>query len=577
MAKGNGGWFGGWLGGLFDFNGDGKTDLGEAFIAYQMFEEYRKENDADEDVSLDHGLDLDLDPSKDDLWRSYREDGAEFGIFPEDYETEEEYSEALEEARDADDEGTLPLSAGCSAFDEAGTIKESDFPNKRRYHAAYALTNGSICYRTDEYARKEKERCEFIVEKADTVVAANYLSHIAGFLYAQAIKDNFELPVSLPDEDETREFELYQAICKIAQKEVPLSFEVWSWALEQFLPYAKYDDRAQKALTSAVIKEWYIFPDDYMVALVHYMDEHPDFRQRLVEGGGEVIYDHAVLIATAIREGLHEMAAAVFETCLKLTEGRWKVINALTKNTIEWCQDDEEVESIEYFRDDLLPLVKAIEIGMVQDEIEGWEKGIAEYIDQTEQQSEKYAYARRYAWRRTVPDGSAYHLDPLYYRFEQEYLEALRERKYGWRERYEHLDTLGLDVGDFETQEDFQRVFDTRRLEKRQKEREEREAERLRWQNEQGYHREDAEDKTVYAICGVEFPHTLRPYHYRTGGLALEIGDKVLVPARDTEVIGTVVSVGQTLRRAAPFPVDWMKTIVRKLEDADDESDGLDI
>ena len=136
------------------------------------------------------------------------------------------------------------------------------------------------------------------------------------------------------------------------------------------------------------------------------------------------------------------------------------------------------------------------------------------------------------------------------------------------------LDTLGLDVGDFETQEDFQRAFDARRLEKRQKEREEREAERLRWQNEQGYHRENADDETVYAVCGVELPHAPRPYHYKTGGLALEIGDKVLVPARDAEVIGTVVSVGRTLRRAAPFPIDWMKTIVRKLED---ESGGRGI
>lgn len=543
MAKGDGGW----PGGLFDFDGDGKTDLGEAFIAHQMFEESMEDDDdADDDLSSDDDLDLDLAPS--DPWRS--EDGA--GSY-EDDETEEGYAEAL---------------------DGEGTIKESDFPNERRYHAACALANGSIRYRTDEYARKERDRCKFILEKADTVVAANYLSNRSGFLYAQAIKENFALPVSLPDEDETRELELYRALCKIAKRDVPLSLEVWSWTLEQFLPYAEYDDRAQNDLTSAVIKAWGIFPDDYMVALVHYMDEHPDFRQRLVEGGGKVIYDHAVLIAAALREGLHTTAAAVFGTCLELTEGRGEAINELTENTIAWCQDNEEVESIESFRDKLLPLVKAIEIGMVQDEIEGWEKGIAEYIAQTEQQSEKYAYARRYAWRRTVPDGSAYHLDPLYYRSEQEYLDALREKKYGWRAWYEHLDTLGLDVGDFETQEDFQRAFDARRREKRQKEREEREAERLRWQNEQGYHRENADDKTVYTICGVEFPGTLRPYHYRTGGLALEIGDKVLVPARDAEVIGTVVSVGRTLRRAAPFPIDWMKTIVRKLEDETDESDG---
>lgn len=27
------------MGGLFDFNGDGKADLGEEFIAYQIFED----------------------------------------------------------------------------------------------------------------------------------------------------------------------------------------------------------------------------------------------------------------------------------------------------------------------------------------------------------------------------------------------------------------------------------------------------------------------------------------------------------------------------------------------------------
>ena len=59
------------------------------------------------------------------------------------------------------------------------------------------------------------------------MLAANYLSHKAGFLYSQAIKDNFKLPISLPDEDETREFEFYQTICKIAKKNASLSFEVW--------------------------------------------------------------------------------------------------------------------------------------------------------------------------------------------------------------------------------------------------------------------------------------------------------------------------------------------------------------
>ena len=633
MAKKNGGLFGG----LFDFNGDGKTDLGEAFIASKIFEEcMKRSDDADDDFSLDDDLDLDLIPSKDYSWRSYCEDGSEFcifpddyeteeeyeealkeakyawrdtcedgsdaGIFPDDYETEEEYTEALEEARhawrdtcedgvdvgvDPDDYNTeeeyeqaleeakaadtgitLSLSVECPALDRLEAIKESDFPNKRRFNAAYTLANEFICYSSDEYEQREKDCCRFIVEKADTVLAANYLSHESGFLYSQAIKDNFKLPISLPDEDETREFEFYQAICKISKKDIPLSFEVWSWSLEQFLPYAKYDSSAQADLTSGVISELYHFPDNYMVELVRYMDKHPDFRQRIADGGNEAAHDYANLIVTAIRDNLRSTAAAVFETCLKLARGQWKAINSLTESTISWCKDYKEVESIEFFRGSLLPLVKAIEIGMVQDEIEGWEKEIAEYIDRIEQQSDKYAFSRRYAWRKTVPSGEKYNLDPLYYESEQAYLEALQERKYGWREWYKDRDTLGLDVGDFETQEDFREAFNARMTEKRQNDRKKREAERLQRQESPIDRKENIEDQTIYTICGVVFANTMRPYNYKTDDPTIKLGDQVLVPVGDSEAVGTVVSVGQFLRIAAPFPIDKMKTIIRKVKDS---------
>ncbi len=39
------------LGGAFDFNGDGKTDLKEQFAAYNLFKKYTETNDADNDSS----------------------------------------------------------------------------------------------------------------------------------------------------------------------------------------------------------------------------------------------------------------------------------------------------------------------------------------------------------------------------------------------------------------------------------------------------------------------------------------------------------------------------------------------
>lgn len=77
--------------GLFDFNGDGKTSMGEKWIAYNIFKECTKEDD-DDDSYL-------YDDEEDYSWRELCEDGSDYGISPEDYEEEWEYEEALEEAK----------------------------------------------------------------------------------------------------------------------------------------------------------------------------------------------------------------------------------------------------------------------------------------------------------------------------------------------------------------------------------------------------------------------------------------------------------------------------------------------
>lgn len=95
------------FGGLFDFNRDGKTDLGEQWLAMKIFEECTKENEPTHDYH-DYSS---FSSSDDDYgWREYCDDGSEFGVDPEDYETEEEYDEALAEAkvawRDTCDDGS---------------------------------------------------------------------------------------------------------------------------------------------------------------------------------------------------------------------------------------------------------------------------------------------------------------------------------------------------------------------------------------------------------------------------------------------------------------------------------------
>ena len=76
--------------GLFDFNGDGKTSLGEKWIAYNIYKECTKDDVSDDAYLYDE---------EDCSWRDECEDGFDYGLDVEDYETLEEYEEALEEAK----------------------------------------------------------------------------------------------------------------------------------------------------------------------------------------------------------------------------------------------------------------------------------------------------------------------------------------------------------------------------------------------------------------------------------------------------------------------------------------------
>ncbi len=614
------------FGGMFDFNGDGKEDLGEQWIAHKIFEDCMKdENDSDDsflddsDYSFDsedkyawrntcedgymynvYPEDYDTEEEymealeeekyawrdtcedgseygvssveydteeeyitaleeKKYAWRDTCEDGFEYDISPEDYETEEEYMEALEDAKEGyheifESDSTRDIPPSCYETEEDDDTATESFINMRRFKAIQELAIDSYLDMRDEDERKELARCKFIKEKADTVLAADYLSHEDGFLYAMAIKDNFKLPISLPDEDESREMEFYEIIRKIAKKDIPLSFRVWRWTIEQFLPYTEYDEFALDDMTSDVIDSLYTFPQEYPSELVRYMEEHPDFCRKISEGSTKDIDDYSELVALAISEELHSTADTIFKTCLQLAGDRWKKINTLTEMTILYCKNYEELESMEYFRDHLFPIVKDIKLGMVQDEIEDWEDKISEYIESVETSSEKYAYSRIYAWRSSVSDVDKQAENPTLYETEQEYYDALNYKRYGWRRLYEASDTYGVNPKDFETHKEFRKAVDEA-------------CRKIKEQSRTDYQKSSniLEDRSVYTLCGVVFDGNSQPYYYRTEDETIKVGDTVLVPAGNNEAEAIVVSVGQYMKLAAPFPIEKTKFIIRKI------------
>ena len=92
--------------GLFDFNGDGKTSFMEKLMAYNIYKASTKKEDTHD--CWFYGL------GEDYSWRDDCEDGLEYGIDAEDYETLEEYEDALceaeyEDMRSEEEDGTIEI------------------------------------------------------------------------------------------------------------------------------------------------------------------------------------------------------------------------------------------------------------------------------------------------------------------------------------------------------------------------------------------------------------------------------------------------------------------------------------
>lgn len=110
-------------------------------------------------------------------------------------------------------------------------LDPADYPNKRSYQAAVRLADDLCFNETDE------DLCRFILNQADTVTAAKNITQYGKFLFSQAIKDNFDLPCNLPDEDEEPEMTLSDIVNKVSRYDCELAARIWAWCLENIGPY----------------------------------------------------------------------------------------------------------------------------------------------------------------------------------------------------------------------------------------------------------------------------------------------------------------------------------------------------
>ena len=519
----------------------------------------------------------------------------DYGISPFDYDTEEEYLEAVAEAEaDAeDDEDFVPpiveipikialdFAVEIPALDRLDAIKECDFPNKRMYEAAcekVKLETGLILG-LDEKAKEHNIRqCDFILEYHEKYIAAKYLSiQLGEFLYAQAVKENFNLPFNIPDEDEqmvTPVDDLFRQIHKKCKKQL---FPIWKWLIENFVPYMDYSSDNGYSLSTGVIANGSYIDDKFISELANYIAENNFFGKVIMELSPSLDNEYGTLFAHLLKNKHFDLVKEMFKICANKDIDSAHICGVIY-GFMEACSNYNELETMELFEQHIFPLIKAIDKPDIQDNISAWEDEIKEYYNYCEDNCEKYQFTRKNAWRKQhKKEAEKLGLNVLYYDSEEEYLQDYNAEKYSWRDSYTSDDTYGLNPSDFETEDALNKAI-SKKIEQEEKQaaKEYKLAEettstiKTQAQSRQNSsYSEDMkrfEDDTIYTFIGVLFPYTSHHYHYLTDDDSITIGDYVVVPVGvdNKESVAKVVSVEKHLRISAPFPVEKTKKIIGK-------------
>lgn len=505
---------------FFDLTGDGKATFEDFFIWKQIL---------DPDIPDAKPASTPIfspSVSKHD-WQSEASEGDDYDIDPYDYDSPEEYCEAVE-MRELEEAGakpkyvsekpvvgsaqkdwdssmsTYPQSSNTSHIDgenEEDTepvskpLSESDFPNKRSYDAAYVVRMYEHYPADSADESKELRVCKYISEGSS--IASKYLTRHGAFLFTQAIKENFELPIELPDEDELRETDPCNSLRKIARYDADLALKAWNWILDEFMPPMKelgLEPGNFLVCTEYVLSNLDEYPKSFMTKFKKYIVEHPEFAELLFGSLKRVNFNLVGWVVTSLEKGNVDEALGLLTPILKNPDFDGDDKEQLLQSVLDDCYNYEETDTIKRFRDYVLPLFMTYADEPMKTRKPDWDLDIEDYIKDID--GRKLKAQARAELQKKEPEVT------------------------------NNPDKLAL-ANAFRTGENL---------------------------------------PEVYEFCRVLLNQSGTPYSYLTNGLDIGIGDKVIVPvgADNKELTGIVVSIEKHTALTAPYPVERVKKVLRK-------------
>lgn len=381
---------------FFDRNGNGQMDFTEELLAMKVFEDAlpgeesascdETENDGLD--GLDDGLSDEID--EEDINSLIDQD---LGLHSPDFLEEDSEGDAaiwddLEEDEDVWDDSqeaegpvaylTFSVESREDRFAKQG-VRREDYPSQRVYDAAcdlIDLQNGKGYVPSASTRQREIDRRRFLVEGG--CVAARYLTLHDGFLYAQAVKENFPLPIEVPDEDERPVTSLDDLFLDLAEEDPALAVRVWAWIIREFGPYPQYMDGVWMPF-NGLLYLTFRFPPEFREIALEELCQNSDFRRGLLETSPE-FPDAGGYIAYALSHGREDQAATLLQSALKNPHGKGVRYEELVQNIFYRMPEDRDPEPWEALERAVFPILEGLPDKRTQRLLPQWKEEVAQRI-----------------------------------------------------------------------------------------------------------------------------------------------------------------------------------------------------
>lgn len=275
-------------------------------------------------------------------------------------------------------------------IDDFDGMESDDYGND---HISLALeVSVSVDLGDDEYEQIVAEAQE-LMESENCPTAMKYYSlSEEEFLFAKAIKENFDVPCALPDETDRSKITPAIILKKIAKNDVELAVSVWEWCVQEFMPYKKFAPYAEDLLSYSILDKLYGcgYTDDFLYCVVRHMTNSPDFCRTVMQNGEYYDFGAAYLIGAALHENIYETADTIFGIYLERAKNDYRLLKEMIDRVLYWCEYNEDIQSVEYFQNHMLPLVKEANQEVFECEADEWEESISEHMAEMDEEDQTF-------------------------------------------------------------------------------------------------------------------------------------------------------------------------------------------